>query len=678
MPIAAVNKFIRKCKAGNIGGSGTLGRRLWDRMKNPTCEKWAEAMVAVLEKSGVQFSKDQYLTDKQFAEILKFAPRIGEGQGAGKGKQGQGGRDMCYCPKCKKNFKHDRGEPCIEQSCPVCGSKMQPAKEGDSMAERKPDPGAKVRNRGKCALPAEHPKVNDNEDHYPINNVDRARNALARVAQQSSSPDWFDGTLEQLQSIVRGAVKKAYPSIKVSMSEDPNVSENAEPQTMRELELILSQKVNDRYGAKRDDSGAVTQGPDGFLVDVLISERAVIIRKSDGNLVQVDYDLDDDGEISLGDEMPVKHQYIPMYAEEIETVDIKGVELFMAGAKETPEFSVDDLDEMVAAAKKLDGEIKPPIFLGHTRHHGWPAFGWVSNLRRTGKKLVGDLMSVPQTVAKWIKSGGFRRVSSEIAKNYQSENGDKYKWVFYGLALLGQDIPKLKLLKDLPVPIFGELPDTEVFRFDKSELNKGGEKKMPEPVKEEKTVEVDAREYAELRDAKDKLRDQQELETQITELSEKIETLKGEKDDLQGKIDKAEEKFAEQAKAAKKAKIGSAIEQLIKDGRMSPAESEVETTFCERLDDAEVIEFGEGEDKISGTALDLHLKSLEGRPKNSHVDYSERSKTSKKGDREVVDSEEELHKRALEYAEEHKVSYRDALSAVSTEQDEEQFAEEIR
>lgn len=78
------------------------------------------------------------------------------------------------------------------------------------------DPDAKVRNRGKVVFPAGSKKVKDDKDHFPINSANQARNALSRVAQYSSVPSWYDGTLEELKKKVRGAVKRVYPSIKVS------------------------------------------------------------------------------------------------------------------------------------------------------------------------------------------------------------------------------------------------------------------------------------------------------------------------------------------------------------------------------------------------------------------------------------------------------------------------------
>jgi len=82
--------------------------------------------------------------------------------------------------------------------------------------KRKLDPKAKVRQRGKVVFPAESPKVLDDADHYPINDANQARNAIARSHQHKNKPLWYSGTLGELQEAVRRAVKKHYPSIEVS------------------------------------------------------------------------------------------------------------------------------------------------------------------------------------------------------------------------------------------------------------------------------------------------------------------------------------------------------------------------------------------------------------------------------------------------------------------------------
>lgn len=78
------------------------------------------------------------------------------------------------------------------------------------------NPVAKVRNRPAAIFDSTHAKVKDNKDHFPINTIDRARNALARVNQYDKAPSWWDGSLKSLKDAVVKAVKRKYPSIKVS------------------------------------------------------------------------------------------------------------------------------------------------------------------------------------------------------------------------------------------------------------------------------------------------------------------------------------------------------------------------------------------------------------------------------------------------------------------------------
>jgi hypothetical protein len=77
--------------------------------------------------------------------------------------------------------------------------------------KKKLDPKAKVRNRGTVCVPASSAK--DKQDHFPINNIGQARNALARVMQYDKAPSWYKGSLKGLQDLVKRKVHAKYPSI---------------------------------------------------------------------------------------------------------------------------------------------------------------------------------------------------------------------------------------------------------------------------------------------------------------------------------------------------------------------------------------------------------------------------------------------------------------------------------
>jgi len=80
----------------------------------------------------------------------------------------------------------------------------------------KKKPAVKARQRGDCVFPAGSSKVTDDKDHFPINNANQARNALARANQYSLAPKWYKGSLESLVKKVASVVSKKYPSIDVS------------------------------------------------------------------------------------------------------------------------------------------------------------------------------------------------------------------------------------------------------------------------------------------------------------------------------------------------------------------------------------------------------------------------------------------------------------------------------
>lgn len=82
----------------------------------------------------------------------------------------------------------------------------------------KKDPKAKVRNRGVCVFPAEHSNVKDDKDHFPINDQNQARDALARANQYTSVPDWYGGSLQSLVTAVARKVHSRYPNIEINNS----------------------------------------------------------------------------------------------------------------------------------------------------------------------------------------------------------------------------------------------------------------------------------------------------------------------------------------------------------------------------------------------------------------------------------------------------------------------------
>ena len=67
-------------------------------------------------------------------------------------------------------------------------------------------------------------------------------------------------------------------------------------------------------------------------------------------------------------------------------------EVFSAGTHKGDPYTEADLDDMVRNFAGLSGVIKPPVKAGHgSRLHvddGQPALGWVTELKRAGRKLI--------------------------------------------------------------------------------------------------------------------------------------------------------------------------------------------------------------------------------------------------------------------------------------------------
>ena len=63
---------------------------------------------------------------KAMEKNLSKESEPGAGQGAGGPRQRLGGQEYCYCPSCDAVFKHVRGNPCQQSSCPKCGKSLVP------------------------------------------------------------------------------------------------------------------------------------------------------------------------------------------------------------------------------------------------------------------------------------------------------------------------------------------------------------------------------------------------------------------------------------------------------------------------------------------------------------------------------------------------------------------------
>ena len=157
-------------------------------------------------------------------------------------------------------------------------------------------------------------------------------------------------------------------------------------------------------------------------------------------------------------------------SKELPTVTLRGVEIFAAGTWSDSEgrretYSEKDLDAMVTAFNETKDKFSPYLKIGHkdkTRYQDSPAFGWMTGMRRAGKKLVADFAQVPGKLGQLIISGAFPNRSAEILKTPQI-GGKVWPWAIKAVALLGANHPALDSLQ--AITDLYATPEGEVYGF---------------------------------------------------------------------------------------------------------------------------------------------------------------------------------------------------------------------
>lgn len=140
--------------------------------------------------------------------------------------------------------------------------------------------------------------------------------------------------------------------------------------------------------------------------------------------------------------------------EDLQTIDIEGVELLHSGRHNGRVYTGRELDDAVAAYHALRGVYRAPLKLGHddgqklAQADGYPAIGWVENLRRVGTSLVGDFKNVPAKLGALIRAGAYRERSVEVWFSTRFE-GVAYPVVIKAVALLGADPPAVSSMQDM-------------------------------------------------------------------------------------------------------------------------------------------------------------------------------------------------------------------------------------
>jgi len=369
------------------------------------------------------------------------------------------------------------------------------------------------------------------------------------------------------------------------------------------------------------------------------------------------------------------------------SINGKWVEVFRAGthtdsAGNTRTWTIEDLDTIV---QKYNPEYhEAPVVIGHPKDNA-PAFGWVEALKREGDKLLAKFRQVVPEFAEMVKKGLFKKRSISFYPDltlrhvgflgamppavkgladvaFSEGQGITIEFEEYRVSMIGRI---LRRLREFLIDKFDlETADRVVNEWEVDELTQ--EIVQPEEIKaesfSEKEKEEDMGQFEEL---------QKQLEEQKKLLSEFKESLK-QKDTQIEELKQQNAELKNQLETTisekKKAEFEQFCDQLLDEGKLTPAQKTVVLDFMAILDGVGKYEFSEGGEKevlsafkefLNGLPKQVELGEVATKPKAGEggkgVDISEF------GEANVDEESLELHQKAIELSEKEGISYRDAV-----------------
>jgi len=326
---------------------------------------------------------------------------------------------------------------------------------------------------------------------------------------------------------------------------------------------------------------------------------------------------------------------------------IKGVEVFATGTWNGKKIEDQDLDSIVEAYAETEGILKPHLKLGHNdeqgllKSAGLPAAGWVENVRKVGSKLVADFVDVPKEIYKLIQNKAYRKVSCEIYNDIQIDK-KKYRKFLGAVALLGSEIPAVRSLKDILSQysdVFSRFRTVETFTTENSDhIIKTIEINLPS-----ENFGMDEQ----LKEAQEK---NDKLQADFSALQAKMDAFSAQVEDLKKSKEETERKLVEAQRATQEAEADKFVSELQAEKLCSKAMAPLVKAAVSNVEKYSA----DGKDY---SRQDLVKEILKGAAEAAKVNFSNVTTTdAKSGD----ESEAELAKRVEKYAEENKVSYRQA------------------
>lgn len=321
---------------------------------------------------------------------------------------------------------------------------------------------------------------------------------------------------------------------------------------------------------------------------------------------------------------------------EVDLKELKGVEIFAVGTHNGDKYTEKDLEQMVASFNQIGEQIKPHLKIGHSDKQTLlaadeiPAAGWMTNLYKKGEKLVADFKDVPQKIYNLIKNKAYKRISSEIYWNFKHKDGKIYPRVMRACALLGGATPAVTNLADIEA-LYGNLEPIKAYKADNQDL---------------RIYEWEENEMEEIK----------KYESKIAKLEEEKKALENKAKESDEKAKKYEMEIKKAERETKELNVEIKLDEWIKDKKILPAQRDYTFSLLTNMDKEE-IEIGEKKFTREGLVeeiIKLNKLDINSEEKTEHTENNK-------------ENEESLDSKALKYAEENNVSYKQALLEITKE-----------
>ncbi len=348
---------------------------------------------------------------------------------------------------------------------------------------------------------------------------------------------------------------------------------------------------------------------------------------------------------------------------------ISGVEIFASGEWNGDNYSEADLDRLVYGFNETKNVTKPYLKLGHGQKQSLlskdelPAAGFVDKIYRSGKKILADFVNIPSKIYELIKNKAYNKVSSEIFVNFKS-NGKTYPFALKAVALLGGETPAVHSLNDILALYSHEIGEktgddlvaevVKAYEFDYSSVNtmsKEDAMTIEEMTRQNAKLEAEVKSFQEEAAA---------LEKDLKLSEDNLKVTQAQAKEYKDKLEVSQKEIQTIKKEAMDKEIETEVKAFCKEGKIVPAQEPFLIALLKNVrmnEDTKVFSINEKEYKdvksLVRAFIDAQVKQFN----------EEEEHTSERG--KVSYSDADLDLKIRKYAEEKKVSYKEAYLALS-------------